>query len=62
MIQRLVAVVFGLLFLAGVFLLTAFLAALAVTIGLLGYAWLWWRSRKERRRVIEGEYRVIESR
>ena len=62
MIQRLLAGVLGVLFLIAVFVFTTFLVALAVTIGLIGYAWLWWRSRKQRRRVIDGEYRVIESR
>jgi hypothetical protein len=58
MIQRLLAAILGVLFLIAVFLFTMVL----VTISLAGYAWLWWRSRRERRRVIEGEYRVIESR
>ena len=62
MIQRLLAGVLGVLFLVAVFLFTTFLVALALTIGLAGYAWLWWRSRRQRRRVIEGEFRVIESR
>lgn len=62
MIQRLLAAVLGVLFLIAVFVFTTFLVALALTVGLLGYAWLWWRSRGRRRRVIEGEYRVIESR
>lgn len=62
MIQRVLAAVLGVLFLIGVFVFTTFLVALALTGGLLGYAWLWWRSRGQRRRVIEGEYRVIESR
>jgi hypothetical protein len=62
MIQRVLAAVLGLLFLTAVFVFTTFLVALAVTVGLLGYVWLWWRSRGQRRRVIEGEYRVIESR
>ena len=62
MIQRLLTAVLGVVFLITVFVLTAFVVALALTAGLLGYAWLWWRSRGQRRRVIEGEYRVIESR
>ena len=62
MIQRLLGAILGVLFLIAVFLFTTFLVALAVTVGLIGYAWLWWRSRKRQRRVIEGEYRVIESR
>jgi hypothetical protein len=60
MIQRLLAVVLGVLFLIAVFVFTTFLVALALTVGLLGYGWLWWRTRGQRRRVIEGEFRVIE--
>jgi Flp pilus assembly protein TadB len=62
MIQRLLTALLGMVFLLTVFVFTAFVVALALTAGVLGYAWLWWRSRRQRRRVIEGEYRVIESR
>jgi Flp pilus assembly protein TadB len=62
MIQRLLTALLGMVFLLTVFVFTAFVVALALTAGVLGYAWLWWRSRRRRRRVIEGEYRVIESR
>ena len=62
MIKRVLGAVLGLVFLISVFVFTTFLVALALTAGLLGYAWLWWRSRGQRRRVIEGAYRVIASR
>jgi hypothetical protein len=62
MIQRILSALAGLLFLVAVFLFTSFLLALAVTAGLLLAAWSWWRGRKQRARVIEGEYRIIESR
>ena len=62
MIQRLLSAVLGLLFLAAVFLFTSFLVALALTAGLIGWAWMYWKGRGRRRRVIEGEYRIIESR
>jgi hypothetical protein len=64
MIQRVIvtlsAAVLGLVFLIAVFVFTSFLVAVALTVGLLGYGWLWWRTRGQRRRVIEGEFRVIE--
>jgi hypothetical protein len=66
MIQRVIvalsAAVLGVLFLIAVFLFTTFLVALALTVGLLGYGWLRWRTRGQRRHVIEGEFRVIERR
>ena len=62
MIQRILSALAGLLFLVVVFIFTSFLVALAVTAGLLLSAWAWWRGRKHRTRVIEGEYRIIESR
>lgn len=60
MIQRLLSAVVGLVILVAVFLLTSFLVALALAAGLLLSAWLWWRSRGARSRVIEGEYSVVE--
>ena len=62
MIQRILSGLLAVLFIVLVFVLTSFLVALALTAGLLGYGWLWWRARRQRRRVIEGEYRIIESR
>jgi high-affinity Fe2+/Pb2+ permease len=62
MIQRIVATLLGVLLFALVFLFVSVFLALAVTAGLLLGGWVWWRSRRQRRRVIEGEYRIIESR
>jgi Flp pilus assembly protein TadB len=62
MLQRLLSAVVAVLFLIAVFLLTSLLVAAALAAGLLAYGWLWWRSRRQRARVIEGEYRIIESR
>ena len=61
MIQRLLSAVIGVLFVIAVFIFTSFLVALALAVGLLAFGWLWWRSRRERGRTIEGEYRIIES-
>jgi Flp pilus assembly protein TadB len=62
MIQRILSSLLAVLFVMTVFLFTSFLVAAALTAGLLFSAWAWWRSRARRRRVIEGEYRIIESR
>jgi hypothetical protein len=61
MIQRLLSALVGVLFVIAVFIFTSFLVALALAAGLLAYAWFWWRSRRHAGRVIEGEYRVVES-
>jgi hypothetical protein len=61
MIQRILSALVGLLFLVAVFLFTSFLVALTMTVGLLLAAWTRWRGGKQRARVIDGEYRIIES-
>ena len=62
MIQRVVFALLALVFMAVVFVFLSIFVALALSAGLLLGAWAWWRGRKQRHRVIEGEYRVIESR
>jgi hypothetical protein len=62
MIQRIVATLLGLVLFTLVFIFVSFLLALAVTAGLLLGGWMWWRARSRRRHVIEGEYRIIQSR
>jgi hypothetical protein len=59
MIQRVVSAFLGVVLLAAIFLFTSFLIAVALTIGILAWAWLWWRSRGRAGRVIEGQYRVV---
>lgn len=59
MIQRIIATLLGLLLFALVFVFVSFFLALAVTAGVLIGGWLWWRSRGQRGRVIDGEYRVV---
>jgi hypothetical protein len=63
MIQRILSAVLGLLFVVAVFIFTSLLVALAVTAGLLLWAWAWWRARgrvpARRGQVIEGEYREV---
>jgi hypothetical protein len=60
MVQRVLSTLLGVLLLIAVFLFASLLVAIAVTTGLLLAGWMWWRSRGQRGRVIEGEYRVIE--
>jgi Flp pilus assembly protein TadB len=65
MIQRILTALLGVLLFAVAFLVTSLLIAGIVTAGVLTAAWLWWRGRRQVRsdgsRVIEGEYRIIES-
>jgi hypothetical protein len=65
MIQRIVSSLLAVSFLLAVFVFTAVLVALAVTTGVVWWAWTWWRERRRLQRggqVIEGEYRIIEIR
>ena len=62
MIQRILSAVLGVLFIAVTFILASFILAAALTAGLVLGALVWWRARKAGRRVIEGEYRIVESR
>ena len=61
MIQRILSALLGLLFIALTFIFASFILALALAAGLLLAGWVWWRARKARSQVIEGEYRIIES-
>jgi hypothetical protein len=60
MIQRVLSVLLAGAFLLAVFVFAAAFVALAITAGLCFAAWAWWRGRRGAR-VIEGEYRIIES-
>jgi len=62
MIQRVLSALLGLVFVALTFVFASLFVALAITAGAITWGWLWWRTRKARRRVIEGEYRIVESR
>ena len=62
MIQRILSAVLALVFIALTFVFASLLVALALTAGAIAWGWLWWRARKARGRVIDGEYRIIESR
>jgi hypothetical protein len=60
MIQRVLSFLVATAFLIAVFLFPAAFVALAITAGLCFAAWAWWRGRRGAR-VIEGGYRIIES-
>jgi hypothetical protein len=58
MLQRIFAVLLGLLFLAAVLVSAAIAAGVLLAAGLLAWAWARWRGRgRVRGVVIEGEYR-----
>jgi hypothetical protein len=61
MIQRILSALLALVFVALTFVFASLLVALALTAGAITWGWIWWRTRKARSRVIEGEYRIIES-
>ncbi|HEX5767619.1 MAG TPA: hypothetical protein VFX94_05230 [Burkholderiales bacterium] len=63
-IQRLVGVLLGLLFLAAVLVFASLALGVLIAVGLVIWGWLWWRTRSIRRAsgrgvVIEGEYRDV---
>ena len=62
MIQRILPGLVGLLLVAAAVVFASLIVAAVLAAGLLARAWLWWRGRDRRGRVIEGEYRIIESR
>jgi len=62
MIQRILSALLALVFVALTFVFASLLVALAITAGAITWGLLWWRGRKARSRVIEGEYRIVESR
>jgi protein-S-isoprenylcysteine O-methyltransferase Ste14 len=66
LIQRVVGVLLGLLFVLAVFVFASLVLGVLLAAGLVAWGWLWWRSRSRlprdpRRRsvVIEGEYRDL---
>jgi hypothetical protein len=63
-IQRVVGVVLGVLFLVAVLVFTSLALGILLAAGLVVWGWLWWRSRsmparRGRGTIVEGEYRDI---
>ena len=61
LVQRVLGVLLGALFLAALLVFASIALAILVAVGLVGWAWLWWRSRPQGR-IIEGEYQRLEER
>jgi hypothetical protein len=62
MLQKLLFALLTCIFAVIVFAFTAAFVALGVTAAFCLGAWAWWRGRRAHRgEVIEGEYRIIES-
>lgn len=64
LIQRIVGVLLGVLFLVAVFVFASLALGVLLAVGLVTWGWLWWRSRSGRAvsrggAVIEGEYRDV---
>lgn len=62
LIQRIVGVLLGVLFLVAVFVFASLALGVLLAVGLVTWGWLWWRSRSGRPvgstgAIIEGEYR-----
>jgi hypothetical protein len=58
MLQRILGAVLGVLFLVAVFVFASIALGVLLAVGLVGWTWLWWRSRsRPRATIIEGEYR-----
>lgn len=67
LIQRIVGVLLGLLFLVAVFVFASLALGILLAVGLVVWGWLWWRTRSLRSPragssggvVVEGEYRDV---
>jgi len=64
-LQRILGVVLGVVLFIAAFFFASVMLAIAATLALVIWGWLWWRTREIRRAagegdnvVIEGEYRV----
>jgi hypothetical protein len=63
-LQRVVGVGLGLLFLVAVFIFTSLIVAALLAVGLVVWGWVWWRTRALRRAqrggaIVEGEFRDV---
>jgi hypothetical protein len=63
LVQRIVGAVLGLLFILAVFVFASIALGILLAVGLVAWAWLWWRSRSLPARgagtIVEGEYRDV---
>jgi hypothetical protein len=64
LLQRIVGVLLGLLFLVAVFVFASLALGILLAVGLVVWGWLWWRARgrlgpQPGGTVVEGEYRDL---
>ena len=60
LLQRLLAVPLALLFVMAVLVFASIALGVLLALGVVAWAWLWWRSRSlPRRHTIEGEYQDV---
>jgi hypothetical protein len=64
LLQRIVGAVLGLLFILAVFVFASIALGILLAVGLVAWAWVWWRSRSLPARgaggtIVEGEYRDV---
>ena len=64
LVQRIVGALLGLLFVLAVFVFASIALGILLAVGLVAWAWLWWRSRSLPERgaggtIVEGEYRDV---
>ncbi len=65
LIQRIVAGLLGVLFIAAVFVFASLVLGALLAIGLAAWGWLWWRARGKLRHarqegvIVEGEYHEV---
>jgi hypothetical protein len=60
LLQRIVAAVLGILLFVAAFVFASFLLAAVAAFALVIWAWLWWRTRKLRRDLAQGEQVIID--
>lgn len=53
LLRKLVAATLGAVVLVGAFMLSVVVLAVVAVVGLIGGAWLWWRTRELRKRVAQ---------
>jgi len=66
LVQRILAVLLGLVFIVAVLVFASLALGVLLAVGLVAWAWIWWRTRgrlpQDRRgagAVVEGEYRDL---
>ncbi len=58
-LQRITGVVLGLLFILAAFVFASLMLGALIAVGILVWAWMWWRAQRGDGAAIEGEYRDV---